>query len=87
MGRKPKYEWELLLNTAEDAPCGLDKQCQASHALVWVLHRGSDFPADMTVFSLQTAMHAKAKYLGIKCHTRRIGNLALQVQFFRLETR
>jgi hypothetical protein len=79
-GRPPKYEWKLLLDI-DDSRCGLRTPCSGKHGSVWELTRGSDFPADMKITSLQTAMHAKALYLGIKCHTRKQHN-GLQVQFF-----
>jgi hypothetical protein len=79
-GRPPKYDWALLLDI-DNTPCGLKDKCSGAHAGIWQLARGEDFPTTMKIPSLQTAMHAKAKHLGIGCHTRK-HKTGLQVQFF-----
>ena len=68
----------------QDFPCALPQRCGAAHAAAWELNRGEDFPDTMTVFNLQSAMHNKARHVGLRCHTRRTRN-NLQVQFFRPE--
>jgi hypothetical protein len=82
-GRPPKYEWDLLLEF-DSTPCGLTTPCNGVHAGVWELRQGEDFPSTMKIQSLQAAMHAKAKFLGIQCHTRK-QKTGLQVQFFCTE--
>jgi hypothetical protein len=71
------------MDIGENAPCALPDQCGGEHAGAWILERGADFPESMTIFSLQTAMQAKAKNAALKCHTRRKKDAALSVQFYR----
>lgn len=80
MGRRPIYRWDLLLDI-DGTPCAAPRPCQGVHAKAWQLNQGEDFREEITLFSMQTAMHAKAQYLGLKCHTRKNGK-GIQVQFY-----
>jgi hypothetical protein len=80
-GRPPKYQWDLLLDVREGAPCGLAKPCEGTHAYVWHLKPGEDYPATLKAQNLRVSMHAKAKSLGLKCHTTKQKD-GIQVQFY-----
>jgi hypothetical protein len=66
----------------DGTPCSHPIPCTGVHAIAWELQRGIDFPQEMRIHSIQTALHAKAHHAGLRCHTRATKG-SIQVQFFR----
>jgi hypothetical protein len=66
----------------EDASCAVVPPCSGNHAQAWRLTRGADFPTYMDIHSLQSAIHAKARHAGLRCHTLTTKD-TIQVQFYR----